>query len=70
VRGPEELSETRPEVVALAKALGRKKPKGGKMSLREVSAAMAAQGLPQRAWEAIQSKVCRRHAGRASALAS
>jgi hypothetical protein len=35
----------RPEVVALAKALARKKPKGGKMSLREVSAAMAAQGF-------------------------
>jgi hypothetical protein len=30
--------------VALAKALARKKPKGGKMSLRKVSAAMAAQG--------------------------
>ncbi len=42
--GRKSLSETRPEVVALAKALGRKKPKGGKMSLRAVSAAMAAQG--------------------------
>jgi hypothetical protein len=30
--------------VALAKALGRKRPKGEKMSLQEVSAAMAAQG--------------------------
>jgi DNA invertase Pin-like site-specific DNA recombinase len=42
--GRKSLSETRPEAVALAKALGRKKPKGGKMSLRAVSAAMAAQG--------------------------
>jgi DNA invertase Pin-like site-specific DNA recombinase len=42
--GRKSLSETRPEVVALAKALRRKKPKGGKMSLREVSSAMAAQG--------------------------
>jgi hypothetical protein len=33
------------EAVALAKALRRKKPKGGKLSLRAVSAAMAAQGF-------------------------
>ena len=39
------IAETRPEVVALAKALGRKKPKGGKMTLRAMSAAMAAQGF-------------------------
>jgi len=38
------LAESRPEAVALAKALARKKPKGGKMSLRAVAAAMAAQG--------------------------
>ena len=42
--GRKSLSETRPEVVELVKALARKKPKGGKMSLRAVSAAMAAQG--------------------------
>jgi DNA invertase Pin-like site-specific DNA recombinase len=42
--GRKSLAETRPEVVALAKALARKKPKGGKMSLRAVSAAIAAQG--------------------------
>jgi hypothetical protein len=41
-KGRKSLSETRPDVVALAKALGRKRPKGGKMSLRAV--AMAAQG--------------------------
>ena len=35
--GRKSLAEIRPEVVALAKALGRKKPKGGKMSLRAVS---------------------------------
>jgi hypothetical protein len=33
-----------PEAVALAKRLARKRPKGGKMSLRAVSAKMAAQG--------------------------
>jgi DNA invertase Pin-like site-specific DNA recombinase len=43
--GRKSLSETRPEVVALAKALGRKKPKGGKMSLRAISAELAARGV-------------------------
>jgi hypothetical protein len=35
----------RPEVVKLAKALARKKPKGGKLSLRAVSAELAARGV-------------------------
>jgi DNA invertase Pin-like site-specific DNA recombinase len=44
--GRKSLSETRPEVVALAQALGRKKkPKGGQMSLRTISAEMAARGF-------------------------
>lgn len=38
------LVETNPEAVALAKRLARKRPKGGKMSLRAVSADMAARG--------------------------
>jgi DNA invertase Pin-like site-specific DNA recombinase len=38
-------AERRPEAVALAKALSRKRPKGGQMSLRAVSAEMAAQGF-------------------------
>jgi hypothetical protein len=33
------------DAVALAKAFSRKRPKGGKLSLRAVSAAMAAQGF-------------------------
>ena len=36
--------EKRPDVVALAKALRRKRPKGAPMSLREISAALAAKG--------------------------
>ena len=36
--------ETRPDVVALAKSLRRRKPKGGQMSLREIAQALAAQG--------------------------
>jgi len=43
--GRKSLAETNPEAVALAKSLARKRPKGGQMSLRAVSAAMAAQGF-------------------------
>ena len=44
VEGRKSHAETRPDVVALAKRLARKRPKGGKMSLRAVSAALAEQG--------------------------
>jgi DNA invertase Pin-like site-specific DNA recombinase len=43
--GRKSLAETNPEAVALAKRLARKKPKGGKMSLRAVAAEMAARGV-------------------------
>ncbi len=44
VEGRKSHAEKRPEVVAIAKALRRKKPKGGRMSLREISAELAKQG--------------------------
>ena len=44
VEGRKSHAEKRPEVVALAKALRRKKPKGGQMSLRAISAELAARG--------------------------
>jgi DNA invertase Pin-like site-specific DNA recombinase len=44
VEGRKSHAEERPEVVAIAKALRRKKPKGGQMSLRAISAELAAQG--------------------------
>src|SRR6202020_1204082 len=44
VEGRKSHAEKRPEVVALAKALARKKPKGGKLSLRAVAAEMAIRG--------------------------
>jgi DNA invertase Pin-like site-specific DNA recombinase len=44
VEGRKSHLEERPEVVALAKQLRRKKPKGGQMSLREISVALAAAG--------------------------
>jgi hypothetical protein len=43
--GRKSLFETNPEAVVLAKALSRRKPKSGKMSLRDVSKEMAAQGF-------------------------
>jgi DNA invertase Pin-like site-specific DNA recombinase len=45
VEGRKSHAELRPDVVALAKRLARKKPKGGQLSLRAVSAEMAAQGF-------------------------
>ena len=44
VEGRKSHAEERPEVVALVKALRRRKPKGGHMSLRAISAELAAQG--------------------------
>jgi DNA invertase Pin-like site-specific DNA recombinase len=64
VEGRKSHVEARPDVVALAKRLARKKPKGGKMSLRAVAAEMAAQGA------AIQSQEHSDHARGASAVAN
>lgn len=43
--GRKPLSVTRPEVVALARKLHRRRPKGGQLSLREVSKELAARGF-------------------------
>ena len=43
--GRKPLSETKPEVVALARKLRRRRPKRGQLSLREVSKLLAAQGF-------------------------
>ena len=43
--GRKPLSETRPEVVALARKLRRRRPKGGQLSLRGVSKELAARGF-------------------------
>ena len=45
VEGRKSHAEARSDVVRLAKALARKKPKGGKLSLRAISAELAAQGF-------------------------
>jgi DNA invertase Pin-like site-specific DNA recombinase len=42
--GRKSHAERKPELVALVKRLRRRKPKGGQMSLREISAELAAQG--------------------------
>ena len=44
VDGRKSHAEERPDVVALAKSLARKKPKGGQLSLRAISAELEAQG--------------------------
>ncbi|UFS76035.1 recombinase family protein [Tardiphaga sp. 37S4] len=44
VEGRKSINEERPETVELARSLARAKPKGGKRSLREISAALAAAG--------------------------
>jgi hypothetical protein len=41
---PKSHAEQRPEAVALVKALRRRKPKGGRMSLRAISNELAARG--------------------------
>jgi len=62
VEGRKTHAEERPEVVALAKRLARKKPKGGKLSLRAISAELAREGHPTRAREAVPPQVGHRHA--------
>jgi hypothetical protein len=42
--GRKSHAESNPELVALVKRLRRQKPKGGRLSLRAISAALAAQG--------------------------
>jgi DNA invertase Pin-like site-specific DNA recombinase len=43
--GRKSHAELRPELVALAKRLRRQKPKGGRMSLRKISAELAQRGI-------------------------
>ena len=43
--GRKPLSETRPEVVALARKLRRRRPKGGQLSLRSIADELAARGF-------------------------
>ena len=45
VEGRKSHAEKRPEIVALAKALARKKPKGGRLSLRAIAAELAGRGV-------------------------
>ena len=44
VEGRKSIAETKPEVVALARKFARSRPKGGKRSLREIAAELAAVG--------------------------
>ena len=44
MEGRKSIAETKPEVVEMAGKLARARPKGGKRSLREISAELAAAG--------------------------
>ncbi|OAF18778.1 hypothetical protein [Bradyrhizobium neotropicale] len=44
VEGRKSIAEQKPETVEMARKLSRARPKGGKRSLREISAALAAAG--------------------------
>jgi hypothetical protein len=44
VEGRKSIAETKPETVEMARKLARSRPKGGKRSLREISAELAAAG--------------------------
>ena len=44
VEGRKSIAEQRPETIELARKLARVRPKGGKRSLREISAALAEAG--------------------------
>jgi DNA invertase Pin-like site-specific DNA recombinase len=64
--GRESHTDLRPDVVALARMLARKKPKGGRLSLREPTRHIRRAGRsrrPERARAAVQSQIRRRHAG-------
>ena len=59
--GRKPLSETKPEVVALARKLRRRRPEGGQLSLRGVSKELAARGFFNVFWQALRREVCSGH---------
>ena len=64
--GRKPLSETRPEVVALARKLRRRKPKGGQLSLRGVASELAARGFLNERGKPYAAKSVARMLGRRS----
>jgi DNA invertase Pin-like site-specific DNA recombinase len=56
VEGRKSHAELRPNVVKLAKRLARKKPKGGKLSLRAIAAELAAHGFLNERGKAFNPK--------------
>jgi DNA invertase Pin-like site-specific DNA recombinase len=62
--GRKPLSETRPEVVALARKLRRRKPKGGQLSLRGVASGLAARGFLNERGKPYAAKSVARMLGR------
>ena len=64
--GRKPLSETRPKVVALARKLRRRKPKGGQLSLRGVASELAARGFLNERGNPYAAKSVARMLGRRS----
>ena len=62
--GRKPLSETRPEVFALARKLRRRKPKGGQLSLRGVASGLAARGFLNERGKPYAAKSVARMLGR------
>jgi DNA invertase Pin-like site-specific DNA recombinase len=60
--GRKPLSQTRPEVVALARKLRRRRPKGGQLSLRGIATELAASGFLNERGQTIRGKVRSEHA--------
>jgi DNA invertase Pin-like site-specific DNA recombinase len=65
--GRKSHAKLRPDVVALARMLARKKPKGGRLSLRAVSAELAARGILNERGRPFNPKSVAAHAGGMSA---
>src|SRR6187397_2609832 len=62
--GRKSISETRPEVVALARKLRRRKPQGGQLSLRGVASELAARGFLNERGKPYAAKSVARMLGR------
>src|SRR5262245_41686100 len=63
--GRKPLKDTRPEVVALARKLRRRRPKARPTVIASGVAEAGSSWLPERAWQAIRGEVDCEHDGRA-----
>jgi hypothetical protein len=69
VEGRKSVAEKRPEIVAMAKKLARKRPKGGKRSLREIGAELAMAGFTTKSGKSFEATAVKRMRSQQSAWA-